>query len=132
MKIFIITILLFFPLFFAQARSLSDVKIVISDTIVEDCQYAVKDVKGCYFTPNKIYISSQLSFAQLTMVFLHEIGHFLMDGTSVETYNKLFNPFSFTMPLESIQEIAAQNFVVWWITNQATPEQEQFFIGLFK
>ena len=131
-KTLLIATLLLFPLLFTQARSISDVRIFISDDIHKDCQYVVKDVEGCYASPDKIYVSSKLSLFRFKYVLLHEIGHFLMDGVSEEIYNEVFNPTSFMMPMGVLREFAANEFAFWWITNQATPDQEQFFIGLFQ
>lgn len=132
-----VVLAIFLPLL-VEAKSLKDVSIRISTDIIKDCSYIGDSVKGCYYSPSKgsratIYLSAYLNIQEIRVAFLHEIGHYLMDGTSEETYNKLFgSAFGYYVKKEYIQEYATNAFVYWWITNKATQAQDKFFINLFR
>ena len=121
--ILFIGIMLLFPVS-VQARNLQDLNgVKLSDNINEDCGLSF-EIEGCYKSDSRIiYISTATK--QMSLIFYHEIGHFLFDGTSEEEYNKVFNPFyssfstPFIVPMKVIQEIATWNFTIWVIDHSS-------------
>jgi hypothetical protein len=136
LKILLLIVVIFTAYFsISEARGLNELKsIKLSDDTAKDCNYTYW-VEGCYINGEiqTIYIATNTK--RLSYIFYHEIGHFLFDGTSVEEYNQLFNPFyssSYVMPLVNIQEIAAIKFAIWAENPNSsliTDEMKAFFIN---
>ncbi len=122
-KLIIILSILLFPLF-VQARNLADLNFDLSADMQKDCQMATS--LGC-FDPNKqeIFISSIVKPEAIIFVLTHEIGHFLLQDTTLEQYQEVFGQGS----LVELQEKAANYFYEFIWLPDFVPDNIKFFFG---
>ena len=130
--VFFVCVSLFAFPFVSYGKSISNLKVLLSDDINTDCwaPSLSNTVNACHYNDHgtdKIFIRKDLPAPLLGRVLLKSIGHYLISDINDEDLNKLFvSPLSW-MP---IKETVADGFVLWFYGVKMTTVQDAFFKSL--
>lgn len=130
---FALSFLLFSPLI-SSAKSLSDVKISLSENLNKDCHPMVNPdtniASACYREENgihKFFIRKDLPVQLLPRVLVRLYGSYLMSDVDDNQLRGLFIPPRSWYP---VRETAVDGFVLWFYGVRMTPSQDKFFRDL--
>ncbi|MEK7553276.1 MAG: hypothetical protein AAB504_01120 [Patescibacteria group bacterium] len=138
--IFLSLVLSFLIVPFAQAKSISDLKIVYSDNINQKCRASesgYEQVRGCYIqevianqNPTfTIYLLKGLPKEVMNYVFLYSFGRFLVSNLSEEELKNNFHPAPEKLGVigNDIKAYAAERFITWFYKGNVGEIQDNFF-----